>query len=148
MLPGGKTAATAKEEARLVDPRTILAETELQVEIAQGQKQKHANLLSVSKPAEPNHYKWTASLAKRYEVAPFSLAPCAARSSPREVREIEPRLTGEDREELAQTLEERARLRPPMPPMLSAEDREENRQILRRMQTKVSNLGETNSSYV
>ena len=51
---------------------------------------------------------------------------------------MKPRLDNAAREELAYTLEERARLRPPMPPMLSAEDREENREILRRMQDKVS----------
>ena len=54
-------------EQRLVDPRTILAETELEVRISQGLVNKHQNLLSISKPAEPNHYKMTASLEKRKE---------------------------------------------------------------------------------
>jgi hypothetical protein len=119
------TAVTSRTgfEARLVDPRTILKETEEEVMIAQGNKQKHKNLLSISKPAEPNHYKMTASLDRRYEV-----------------RGIRPRLNDDSREQLELKLKEQAQLRPHMPSMLSADEREENRLILRRMQTKVSFL--------
>ena len=56
------------------------------------------------------------------------------------MRQIQPRLTEDDRAALEAKLKEQAQLRPPMPSMLSADEREENRLILRRMQTKVSFL--------
>ena len=61
------------ERVRRLTPEAVTeaelkgAETELEVRISQGLVNKHQNLLSISKPAEPNHYKMTASLEKRKE---------------------------------------------------------------------------------
>jgi hypothetical protein len=119
----GQLDAEALEAESLLVPDKIMLDMEHRIAIETGVKQKHTNLLSVSKPEEPNYFKATGCIQNRLEA-----------------RKIKPRLTEEQRQLLGEMLAERKKRRPPMPPMLNAEERNRNREIIRRMQTKVSFL--------
>uniref|UniRef100_A0A7S4VFH8 Deleted in lung and esophageal cancer protein 1 Ig-like domain-containing protein n=1 Tax=Alexandrium monilatum TaxID=311494 RepID=A0A7S4VFH8_9DINO len=101
----------------------MLRDLERSIEIGKGTVLQHENVLSVSKPEEPNHYKSTASQKHRMQT-----------------RNIQPTLTESQRETMAQDLAERRRRQPPAPNVLNAEERKKNREIVKRMQTKVNFL--------
>merc|ERR1719238_2002662 len=96
----------AVRQESLVVPHEVMLNLEREIAIETGQRLKHENLLSVSKPEEPNFYKPTASLHIRHQA-----------------RGIHPRLNESQRQTLRDALVDRKRRRPPMPPMLNAEER-------------------------
>eukprot|EP00930_Biecheleria_cincta_P031240 TRINITY_DN21698_c0_g1_i1.p1 TRINITY_DN21698_c0_g1~~TRINITY_DN21698_c0_g1_i1.p1 ORF type:complete len:2245 (+),score=433.56 TRINITY_DN21698_c0_g1_i1:107-6841(+) len=107
----------------LVHPRGMMEDMERYFEIKKGTIPHHDNLLAISKPEEPNHFKETHAKKIRMEVSG-----------------IKPTLTEEQRATIASELEERFRRRPRMPAGLNAEEKAKNREIVRRMQTKVNFL--------
>eukprot|EP00931_Biecheleriopsis_adriatica_P029163 TRINITY_DN17358_c0_g2_i1.p1 TRINITY_DN17358_c0_g2~~TRINITY_DN17358_c0_g2_i1.p1 ORF type:complete len:2291 (+),score=504.51 TRINITY_DN17358_c0_g2_i1:620-6874(+) len=92
-------------------------------EIKKGTVPHHDNLLAVSKPEEPNHFKQTKSVQLRAEVTGHRQT-----------------LTEEQKATIKEDLAERLRKRPRMPAGLNAEEKAKNREIVKRMAMKVNFL--------
>mmetsp|Transcript_89387 Transcript_89387/g.289076 ORF Transcript_89387/g.289076 Transcript_89387/m.289076 type:complete len:2348 (-) Transcript_89387:56-7099(-) len=104
----------------LILPRHMMEEVERWIEIKKGTIPHHDNLLAVSKPEEPNHFRDTAALKLRAGA-----------------RNVQTRLTEGQRSQLSGKLEQRRIERPPMPPSLNGEEREKNKKIVQSMFRKI-----------
>eukprot|EP00440_Ansanella_granifera_P030441 gb/GFBE01033071.1/.p1 GENE.gb/GFBE01033071.1/~~gb/GFBE01033071.1/.p1 ORF type:complete len:2256 (+),score=522.78 gb/GFBE01033071.1/:1-6768(+) len=111
------------DEEGLVIPRRMMEDMERYYEIKKGAIPHHDNLLAISKPEEPNHFKQTKSVQLRAEVM-----------------NVKPTLTEDQKAQITTELEERNRKRPRMPAGLNAEEKAKNRDIVKRMQMKVNFL--------
>jgi hypothetical protein len=110
-------------EEGLVIPRKMMEDMERYYEIKKGIIPHHDNLLAISKPEEPNHFKKTRSVRLREEAC-----------------EVKPTLTEAQKSQIAEDLEERLRRHPRPPPTLNAEEKARNLELVRRMQSKVNFL--------
>ncbi|CAK9004205.1 unnamed protein product [Durusdinium trenchii] len=111
------------ESERLIVPRGMMEDMERYYDIKKGTIPQHDNLLAVSKPEEPNHFKMTRSQKLRAETM-----------------QVKATLTEEQRNTIAAELQERLRKRPRMPAGLNADQKAKNREIVKRMQMKVNFL--------
>lgn len=107
----------------LLVPRHVMEPMERWIEIKKGKVPHHENLLSISKPEEPNHFKDTASLKMR------ALS-----------RNIQPQVNEGQKTLLAEKIDDRRVRRPPMPPSLNIEEKEKNKKVLLAMQARVNFL--------
>ncbi|CAE8724279.1 unnamed protein product [Polarella glacialis] len=111
------------DEEGLVIPREMMTDMERYFEIKKGTIPHHDNLLAISKPEEPNYFQTTKSVKIRMQVSG-----------------IQPSLSEAQKTMMSEELEERIRRRPRMPPGLNAEEKAKNREIVKRMQMKISFL--------
>ncbi|CAJ1371706.1 unnamed protein product [Effrenium voratum] len=107
----------------LIAPRGMMEDMERFYDIKKGTVPQHDNLLAISKPEEPNHFKMTKTGQLRAEAI-----------------KVKATLTGEQKQAITGELEERLRKRPRMPAGLSADQKAKNREIVKRMQMKVNFL--------
>lgn len=107
----------------LIVPRRMMEDMERFYEIKKGQIPQHDNLLAISKPEEPNHFKMTRSLQLRAET-----------------KQVKATLTEEQKNLITADLQERLRKRPRQPAGLNADQKAKNREIVKRMQMKVNFL--------
>eukprot|EP00929_Paragymnodinium_shiwhaense_P071991 TRINITY_DN36554_c0_g1_i1.p1 TRINITY_DN36554_c0_g1~~TRINITY_DN36554_c0_g1_i1.p1 ORF type:complete len:2313 (+),score=513.22 TRINITY_DN36554_c0_g1_i1:110-7048(+) len=107
----------------LVEPRHMMHDVERFQAIKSGLIPHHDNLLSLSKPDEPNYLQETTNVKFK-----------------KLSRNIQPTLTQAQKNFLAEQVAERKHEKPPAPKTLNAEERAKNRDIVKRMFNKVNFL--------
>mmetsp|Transcript_93932 Transcript_93932/g.146754 ORF Transcript_93932/g.146754 Transcript_93932/m.146754 type:complete len:454 (-) Transcript_93932:16-1377(-) len=113
---------TMRQE-NLIVPKDIMEPIHRDIAIRSGLQPAHDNLLAFAKPEAPNYLRDTATNMTR-----------------KTQRNIQPKLTEAQRTLIGAEIAERNRQRPPIPKVLNAEERMKNRDVIRKMQTKVSFL--------
>lgn len=104
-------------------PSDMMKDVERDIAIKTGTIKQHENMYALSKPAEPHYLKSTALHQLRYDT-----------------RNIQQTLSVDEKTLLADKQADRAAKIPPKPKTLSMEEKDKNREMNKKMQSKVSFL--------